>query len=77
MVAEIHLAHIYFTDASNSKIRPILILRYNSFNDLLYLPLTRNLKIKGVLISNTNLIRDFFQKIQWLFMKRLVLSLRN
>lgn len=62
MVAEIHLANIYFTDASNFKIRPILILRYNSFNDVLYMPLSSNLKIKGVHITNANLSEGFLPK---------------
>ena len=62
MVAEIHLASIYITDASRSKVRPILILRFNSFGDLLYMPLTSNLNIVGVHITNTNLSEGFLPK---------------
>ena len=62
MVAEIYLASIYFTDASRSKVRPILILKYNSFSDLLYMPITSNLNIKGVRITNTNLSEGFLPK---------------
>lgn len=31
MVAEIHLAKIYFADASDFKVRPVLLLKLNSF----------------------------------------------
>jgi len=40
MVGEIYLAKIYFTDAATAKVRPVLLLKPNSFNDVLYLPLT-------------------------------------
>ena len=55
MVGEIHLASISFTDSSASKIRPVLLLKSNSFNDLLFLPLTSNLNTKGIQIDNRNL----------------------
>ena len=62
MVAEIHLAKIYFTDASNVKVRPILLLKLNSFNDLLYMPLTSNLNIKGISISTIDLQEGYLPK---------------
>jgi mRNA interferase MazF len=62
MVAEIHLVKIYFTDASNFKVRPILLLKLNSFNDILYMPLTSNLNIKGLGISNLDLQNGYLPK---------------
>lgn len=55
MVGAVYLAHIHFTDGSASKLRPILILKRNSFNDLVYLPLTSNLSIPGIIIKNDSL----------------------
>ncbi len=55
MVGKIYLANIYFTDASFAKVRPVLLLKNNSFNDILYLPLTSNVNTKGIRIDNTNL----------------------
>lgn len=62
MVAEIHLAKIYFTDASYFKVRPVVLLKLNSFNDILYMPLTSNLKINGVSIENTDLQDGYLPK---------------
>ncbi len=63
MVGEIHLAHIPFTDASSAKVRPVLLLKPNSFNDVLYLPLTSNTGTKGISIDNSNLQDGFLPKV--------------
>ncbi len=52
MVRGIYLAKIIFTDKTESKIRPILVLKQNSYKDLIFLPLTTNLKAKGIEIDN-------------------------
>lgn len=52
MVRGIYLANIIYTDKKHSKVRPVLILKQNSYNDLVYLPLTTNLEAKGILIDN-------------------------
>lgn len=62
MVEEIHLAKIYFTDASSAKIRPILLLKINSFNDILYMPLTSNLTVDGISISPADLQDGYLPK---------------
>lgn len=62
MVAEIHLANIFFTDVSASKIRPVLLLKANSFGDILYLPLTSNILVNGFKIDNNNLQEGFLPK---------------
>lgn len=62
MVGEIHLATIYFTDASAAKVRPVLLLKQNSFNDAVYLPLTTNLNAAGITINNQNLQEGFLPK---------------
>ena len=63
MVKEIHLANIMFTDQSITKVRPILILKINSFGDLIYLPLTTNLNINGIKISNQDIEAGYLPKI--------------
>ena len=62
MVGEIHLANIYFTDSSSAKIRPVLLLKTNSFNDVIYLPLTSNLLTNGIHIDNTSLKEGYLPK---------------
>jgi hypothetical protein len=62
MVREIHLANIYFTDGVGSKVRPILLLKANSFKDILYLPLTSNISTKGVKIDSNDLDDGFLPK---------------
>jgi len=42
MVGDIYLSKIYFTNGSDYKLRPILIIQQNSFDDALYIPLTTN-----------------------------------
>jgi len=48
MVRKIFLAKIFFTDLSNYKIRPILIVKEYKDEDFLYVPLTSNLNINGI-----------------------------
>ena len=62
MVGEIHLATIVFTDASAAKVRPVLLLKLNSFNDWLYLPLTSNLLAKGITVNNACLQEGYLPK---------------
>ncbi len=63
MVGEIHLANIYFTDSTAAKVRPVLLLKPNSFNDALYLPLTSNTATKGISIDNSNLQEGYLPKV--------------
>jgi mRNA-degrading endonuclease toxin of MazEF toxin-antitoxin module len=64
MVGEIHfLANIYFTNVTAAKVRPVLILKSNSFSDVLYLPLTSNININGISINNSNLLDGYLPKI--------------
>jgi mRNA-degrading endonuclease toxin of MazEF toxin-antitoxin module len=56
MVKSIYLAKIMFSDSSVEKIRPVLIIQINQFHDLIFLPLTSNLDISGVMIETDNLI---------------------
>ena len=55
MVGEICLANIYFTDSSDSKIRPNLLVKKNNFGDLIYLPLTSNLVTQGSKIDTEDM----------------------
>ncbi|MFT4154111.1 type II toxin-antitoxin system PemK/MazF family toxin [Parafilimonas sp.] len=63
MVGEIYLANIYFTNAAASKVRPVLLLKSNSFGDVLYLPLTSNTNTKGISINNTHLKDGYLPKV--------------
>lgn len=55
MVRKIFLSKIFFTDLSNFKIRPILIIKEYKDEDFLYVPLTSNLKINGIELTTMNL----------------------
>jgi hypothetical protein len=55
MVAKIFLAKIHFTDMTDAKKRPILLIHKYRDEDFLFLPLTTNLKLPGVLISSSDL----------------------
>jgi mRNA-degrading endonuclease toxin of MazEF toxin-antitoxin module len=63
MVGEVYLANIYFSDATTAKVRPVLLLKYNSFNDVLYLPLTSNTSTKGMSIDNSHLQDGYLPKV--------------
>ena len=51
MVRDICLAKIFFTDFSEAKLRPVLILREHG-EDVTFLPLTSNLSRDGILLTN-------------------------
>lgn len=61
MVGRIYLAKIYFTDLSEYKIRPVLVLRVYG-EDCLCLPLTSNLKHEGFLLETNDLVDGFLKK---------------
>lgn len=48
MVGDVHLAKIYFTNNQGYKIRPILIIKINTFGDFIYVPITTSNEISGV-----------------------------
>ena len=55
MVKSIQLAEIFFTNQTQSKIRPILIIKQNSYGDFIFLPITSNLTQKGIILNNLDL----------------------
>ena len=55
MVRKIFLAKIFFTDLSNYKIRPILVIKEYKEEDALFLPLTTSLDINGISITDDEL----------------------
>ena len=55
MVKKIYIARVYFTSMADYKERPIFVVKEYLKNDILYLPLTTNLKREGVLITNDDL----------------------
>ncbi len=62
MVGDIHLAPVSFTDHSGVKVRPVLLLKRNSYGDALFVPLTTNLSVGGVRIDSTNLSAGYLPK---------------
>ncbi len=61
MVGRIYLAKIYFTDLSEYKIRPVIVLRVYG-EDCVCLPLTSNLKNEGFLLGSNDLADGFLKK---------------
>jgi mRNA interferase MazF len=61
MVGRVYLAKIYFTDLSEFKIRPVLVLRVYG-EDCLCLPLTSNLNHEGFLLGSSDLADGFLKK---------------
>ncbi len=54
MVKNIYLAKIYFTDLSQYKIRPVLVIKEME-EDCICLQLTSNIHIDGIIIKNIDL----------------------
>ncbi|MEA3383323.1 MAG: type II toxin-antitoxin system PemK/MazF family toxin [Campylobacterota bacterium] len=61
MVGEIHLARIYFTDLSEYKIRPVLVIKLLG-DDCICLQLTTQFKNKRLTLSNDDLQDGFLKK---------------
>ncbi len=61
MVGEIYLAKIYFTDLSEYKIRPVLIIK-DLEEDCICLQLTSKYKDSRLLISNKNISKGKLKK---------------
>lgn len=72
MVGKVYLANIIYTDISDSKIRPILILRKNSFDDYVYLPLTTQSSNSEIIeINNTHFESGTIKKTSYLILDKL------
>ena len=61
MVGEIYLVRILFSDFTNSKVRPILIIKEYE-EDVLALPLTTSLNRKGFTIQSEELVEGKLKK---------------
>ncbi|MEA2050832.1 MAG: type II toxin-antitoxin system PemK/MazF family toxin [Campylobacterota bacterium] len=61
MVGKIYLAKIYFTDLSEYKIRPILVIKELD-EDCICLQLTSQIKSKDIILTNNNLVDGKLQK---------------
>ena len=61
MVKDIYLAKIYFTDLSQYKIRPVLVIKEIK-DDCICLQLTSNIEIDGILIDNRDLEKGELKK---------------
>ena len=72
MVGRVCLAKIIYTDISDSKIRPILIIRKNSFDDYIYIPITSQNENQEILeINNTHFESGFIKKTSYLILDKL------
>jgi len=74
---DIYLANIYFSDSSESKIRPILLLKENSYSDFLFLPLTTNLDVPGFKLDNTHLAEGLLPKTSIVVCERIGVIAKN
>lgn len=63
MVRKLFLAKIFFTDLSNYKLRPVLLIKEYKDEDFLYLPLTTNLELKGITINNDDMEKGSLKQI--------------
>jgi len=71
MVGSIYLAKIYFTDGIKFKLRPILIIKKNSFGDYIYIPFTTNAKnINSIKFTNDFLKNGNFNKDSYLIIDK-------
>lgn len=71
MVAKIYLAKIYFIDGENYKIRPILIIKKNSFGDFIYIPFTTEAYNRySIKFSNSDLESGTFKKDSYLIIDK-------
>jgi mRNA interferase MazF len=61
MVGKIYLATIYFTDFSEYKVRPVLIIKHIE-QDCICLPLTSKMHRDGIVITNNDLLDGFLKK---------------
>ncbi len=69
MVGEIYLAKIYFTDLSNYKIRPVLVIKTLG-EDCMCLQLTSQLHHPGIVISNSDLVDGVLKKSSMLLVTK-------
>ncbi|MDQ7046595.1 MAG: type II toxin-antitoxin system PemK/MazF family toxin [Sulfurovum sp.] len=71
MVGSIYLAKIYFTDGVKFKLRPILIIKENSFGDFIYIPFTTNPHNKNSMrFTNDFLKNGSFNKESYLIIDK-------
>ncbi|MDP3683405.1 MAG: growth inhibitor PemK [Ignavibacteria bacterium] len=62
MVRKLFLAKIFFTDLSDYKLRPVLLIKEYKDEDFLYLPLTTNLELKGITINNDDMEKGLLKQ---------------
>ncbi|MEA2048057.1 MAG: hypothetical protein U9O64_06365 [Campylobacterota bacterium] len=71
MVGGVYLAKIFFTDGIKFKLRPILIIKENSFGDYLYIPFTTNSKNRhSIQFSDDFLDNGTFNKQSYLIIDK-------
>jgi mRNA interferase MazF len=61
MVGEIYLVRLLFSDFTDSKIRPVLVIK-DYEEDVLVLPLTTSLNRKGIIIKSEELVEGELKK---------------
>ncbi|MEA3315977.1 MAG: type II toxin-antitoxin system PemK/MazF family toxin [Campylobacterota bacterium] len=71
MVGDIYLAKIFFTDSQSFKLRPILIIKQNSFGDYIYIPFTTNPNNKNsIKFDSSFLSSGEFRKVSYLIVDK-------
>jgi len=71
MVGSVYLAKIYFTNGIEYKLRPILVIKQNSFGDYIYIPFTTNKENRySIKFTNEDLMSGKFNKISYLIIDK-------
>ena len=71
MVGSVYLAKIYFTNGIEYKLRPILIIKKNSFGDYIYIPFTTNAQNENSIKFTTDDLKSGkFNKISYLIIDK-------
>ena len=71
MVGSIYLAKIFFTNGQDYKLRPILIIKKNSFDDYIYIPFaTKSNHQYSIKFDNNFLEKGTFNKTSYLILDK-------
>jgi len=62
MVGEIYITKIFFTDLSEFKLRPVLIIKELDKNDIICLQLSTKIKKNRIIITNNDLAEGKLKK---------------
>lgn len=74
MVGQISLIRVYYTNHVDFKTRPVLIFKEFKLGDFLFLPLTTNKMVPGIVITNRDLQYGSLKKESVIIVKKLAIG---